>query len=40
VSSETLDRLVREAQASLKQFINRAAGQNLRAMRKSWSKTK
>lgn len=38
MSTETLDRLVREAQQRLAYFINRSAGQHLRAMRNTWSK--
>jgi len=40
MSQEALNKLVQEAQQRLQYFINRAAGQHLRAMRKTWSKTK
>lgn len=38
MTTQEIDRLCAEAMARLKIFINKLAGQHLRAMRKSWSK--
>ena len=37
MSAETLDRLEREALQRLAYFVNRSAGQHMRAMRCSWA---
>jgi len=39
MSTEKLDRLAREAMQRVIHTINRSAGQHVRAMRKSWSKS-
>ena len=38
MTSEQLNRLCADAMQRLRYFINRAAGQHLRAMLKSWSR--